>query len=111
MGHQCQGRAGLGLSSGPDPAFAERQLPELHIESMAATRDGHLLLGTSDGVYEGMPGKLAPVLEACHAESGAVWIASGGEEALATVKGVLYHRGGKGAWVARTLASLDSRTN
>ncbi|UUZ47522.1 hypothetical protein LP420_30470 [Massilia sp. B-10] len=39
------------------------------------------------------------------AESGAVWIASGGEEALATVKGVLYHRGGKGAWVARTLPS------
>lgn len=91
--------------SGPDPAFAERQLPDLHIESMAATRDGQLLLGTSDGVYEGMPGKLAPVAGLPRAESGAVWIAPGGEEALATVKGVLYHRSGKGAWVARTLPS------
>jgi diguanylate cyclase (GGDEF)-like protein len=89
--------------TGPDPAVAGQQLPSLHIESIAATSSGHLLLGTSDGVYEGMPGKLSAIAGLPRSESGAVWISPGGEEALATVKGTLYRRSANGVWAARAL--------
>jgi diguanylate cyclase (GGDEF)-like protein len=89
--------------SGPDPGVQGQQLPELHIESMAATQAGYLLAGTSAGVYEGLPGQLKASPGLPLSEGGAVWIAPGGDEALVTAHGNLYRRSGKGAWVARVL--------
>jgi diguanylate cyclase (GGDEF)-like protein len=89
--------------TGPDPAIKAAILPELRIESMAASRAGYLVVSTSAGLFEGPPSQLVAIQGLPKTDAGAVWIAPDGREVLATVEGKLYQRRDGGAWTAHAL--------